>query len=888
MRLIQPRWASLVGLTGALLASAPVYAKTDDGAAATTTQKQSENTNITPLERIVVQGQRYAPESITLNGEYQLSRDYLDGLNKGNGNITDMLLNLPGIQGSEAANAVDLQAEIRAQLLSISGAQPWQTGFYFDGVSNNSRIDPASSTSSVAQVNDVQGHPQATFINELLVDHVTVYDSNVPARFGGFTGGVVDVQPRQHKLRKPRLKLTYRGSESRWNHYRLIDERTYNDETPPPADEVLIETPVFNKRSLGLSVGTPIGADYTLDIGLNRTTSTITEWSLLQPVATERESISGHMRLSSYGWGFDQVQLSASYAPYEGRYILTDIRDSNFALEGGGFSSKAKVIQRIANIDLTSNLSYSRSDNSRSAPALFRPWSRAPGKQWGLNIGETPLSIEGGYGDIDKEQHNLDWQTSASFDSWQWGNASHQLELGVDVAYLEVARNRHETAVIYNSPYRDANLDCRGQSIDCIEQSYFISLDELALQLGGVIDLSNPVHLQAYQDNLENRGQFFRYRRVYPLENINVELQEYSAYAQHTIDWNAIRLNLGLRADYDDFLKNLNLAPRLQLGLDYGDSLWIVGANRYYGTNVLTYKIREQQRGYITQYRTLVGNQVQDWTTSSLAQNYRYRFDGLKTPYADEVTLAWKYALAGGVFSIKAVQRWQRDQITRKNTEDQGSFTEIFQGNEGSGTHQRLTLSYQHQLGRHGIWLHTSFTENESSADSYDNSIESVPEDEIVFFQDRNANGATRFSLMSLDDLTRRQADYSRPLSGSLSLRSQWHQRLSTQLQLSYVGTYESAVFTGVYREADRGDAICGDCELNALNYPVYRETERPARTLLNANIHYDVPLSATQQLSFSFEIDNLLNSRTHSVAAGTAGLETGRSFWFGVSYDWH
>lgn len=111
MRLIQPRWASLVGLTGALLASAPLYAKTDDGAAATTTQKQSEKANITPLERIVVQGQRYAPESITLNGEYQLSRDYLDGLNKGNGNITDMLLNLPGIQGSEAANAVDLQAE---------------------------------------------------------------------------------------------------------------------------------------------------------------------------------------------------------------------------------------------------------------------------------------------------------------------------------------------------------------------------------------------------------------------------------------------------------------------------------------------------------------------------------------------------------------------------------------------------------------------------------------------------------------------------------------------------------------------------------------------------------------------------------------------------------
>lgn len=888
MRLIQPRWANLIGLTGALLTSAPVSADTEKSATTAAPQEQSQQAKVTPLERIVVQGQRYAPESIALNGEYQLSRDYLDGLNKGNGNITDMLLNLPGIQGSEAANAVDLQAEIRAQLLSISGAQPWQTGFYFDGVSNNSRIDPASSTSSVTQVNDVQGHPQSTFVNELLVDHVTVYDSNVPARFGGFTGGVVDVQPRQHKLQKPSLKLTYRGSESSWNHYRLIDERSYNDDRPPSAEETSIDTPVFTKRSLGLSVGTPIGADYTLDLGLNRTTSTITEWSLLQPVATERESISGHMSLSSYGWGVDQVQLSASYAPYEGRYILTDIRESNFALEGGGFSSKAKVKHRFANIDVASNLSYSRSDNSRSAPALFRPWSRAPGKQWGLNVGANPLSIEGGYGDIDKEQHSVNWQTSASFATWQWGEASHQLELGVDASYLEVLRHRNETAVIYNSPYRDANLDCRGQNLDCIEQSYQIPLAELAAQLGGVIDLSNPAHLQAYQDNLLSRGQFFRYRRIYPLENINVDLQEYSAYAQHQISWQSWRFNLGVRADYDDFLQNLNIAPRLQVGLEHGNSLWVLGANRYYGTNVLTYKIREQQRGYITQYRTLVGHQVQDWTTSSLAQSYRYRFDGLRTPYADEATLAWKYAIGNGVLSLKAVQRWQRDQITRKNTEDQGSFTEIYQGNEGSGKHQRLTLSYQHQLGRHGIWFHTSFTENESSASSYDNSVEAVPEDEIVFFQDQKDDGSIRFRLMSIDDLTRRQADYSRPLSGSLSLRSQWHERLNTQLQLSYVGTYDSAVSTGLYREAERGDEICADCELNALNYPVYRETERPARTLINANIHYDVPLSEAQQLRFSFEIDNLLNSRTHSVAAGTAGLETGRSFWFGISYDWH
>ena len=844
-----------------------------------------------PMETIVVLGRKYSPESMTLAGEYLLSREFIEGQPLGNGNISDMLTLLPGIQGSESSLSAALQAEIRAQLFSVSGAQPWQTAFYFNGVNNNSRLDPAAAQRSPAQVNDVQGHPQATFINADLVESVAVYDSNIPARFGGFSGGVVDIEARTNRNIKPRFQLTMRGSESNWNSYRVIDERRYNgeQEAQNELDESLI-APEFSKRTVNMSGATPIGEDYALNFSLSRTTSTITEFSLRQPELTERESVSSAVHFTSFNWWFDEVTLSASHSPYEGQYLLTDVARSNFSIEGGGSNASARAEKQFENFNVISQLSYSYSENSRTAPNVFLPWYRAPGKDWGLNTGEVPFSVEGGYGDIEKEQEVVSFDVRIQPNSWSWGISEHQLELGLQSDYSELNRRRSETGLVYNSPYRDANINCRGQTLDCIEQTFAIPLEQLAAQLGGTIDFANPAHVAAYSENLLTRGQAFQYRRVYPLENIFVSLQEASAYLDHRIDYGAWQANLGVRADYDDFLENVNIAPRLQLGYDVskrGNSRIIVGANRYYAANLLTYKIREQQRSYITQYRPLAAGVVQDWLTSSSAERFRYRFDDVKTPYSDEATLAWKHYLGGGVFSVKAVQRWQRDQLTRGDSIEQDGFTEIFQTNEGSGTHQRLTLSYQKQFGNHGLWAHTSYTRNETNAESYDDTIESVPEDEIVFFASANSSGNLQYRLVSLDDLTRLQSDFSRPLTGTVSLRSFWHDDFSSTLTVRYVGSYESAENTGLFREIERGDEICSECEIGALSYPVFEQLERPARTLLNAAFQYKYRLDSSNSLQFTLEVENLLDARTYAIGPNQAGIETGRSFWFGVSYAW-
>lgn len=254
--------------------------------------QQTEQTSAadTVDERIEVLGYRWFPETLTLSGRYDLSRDFLDFRSQGNGNITDMLTFLPGIQFSENALNADRQQEIRSQLISISGAEPWQTGFYFDGLANNSRIDPDAAYRSPSSVNDVQGHPQNLFINSELVQQVTVFDSNIPAAYGGFSGGVVDVESRSlSQLKQPQVKLRYRRSLSSWNQYNYYDfrgalsneqleqEAQYNDD---------VELPNFAKQTLGVSVALPINPAHALYASFNQTTSTIGEVSLFQPIET--------------------------------------------------------------------------------------------------------------------------------------------------------------------------------------------------------------------------------------------------------------------------------------------------------------------------------------------------------------------------------------------------------------------------------------------------------------------------------------------------------------------------------------------------------------------------------------------------------------------------
>jgi len=842
------------------------------------------------FEVITVIGQRPLPMTIGLTGKYSLDRTFLDNSAKGNGNITDMLTILPGVQGSENALDVELQSEIRSQLISISGAQPWQTGFIFDGVANNSLIDPGANNRSVATVNYVQGHPQSTFINESLVGEVTVYDSDVPANFGQFSGGVVDVKPRSF-FETPSLRLTYRTSRSDWNVYNLVDERQENEEDAINGEQAPLPTaPLFLKDTVSLVGKTSFAEKHRFVLALSKTRSKVDELSLRAFQQTQRESISSSLRYTVKDLLVDELQLHASYSPYKGDRILVDVLNSNLTNKGGGYTFAGNITQDFENFNWLSRLSMNISENSREAPSVYLPWYRAPGKAWGINSGRVPFSVEGGYGDIEKRQNRYTFKNDLNFDEFPALGGQLMIKAGASVEHIELKRNRTQTALVYNSPFRDANLDCNNQTLDCVEQTYVVPLSEFEAQFGGSINFADPIQNRAYQDNLITRGQFFQYRRVYPIENIDVTRESTALYVSNRLEYDHIRINAGLRAEYDSIFKNVNIAPRLSFGIDpFADNNYLIsiGLNRYYSTGPLTYLIREQQRPYITQFRTLSSSVVGDWLTSNTAQRFSYDYSDLKTPYNDEITLGYQQSLFDGILSLKAVYRQQKQQVTRGNRQIVEGVTIISQDNLGSGEYSRYTVSYNKSLfDDSSLWMHLSFSENNSSASSYDAQVNNIPEDELVVIATNGISDRNSFQLISQNDLTFRNLDFSRPISANINIQTDWTSKLNTSINISHVGKFTSAVNTNTLVEIDRDIQVCSNCNVSNFNYPLFVDVKRPAVTLLNLQIAYDLELMQQQSLALSLEINNLFNDRTFTVGSQQTGLEVGRSFWLSLSYE--
>lgn len=853
--------------------------------AKTQEQKVADDKSILDsIEKITVIGQTWLPQEVEISGQYILSRDFLDRAVVDNGNITDLLTILPGVQGDENALNIENQQEIKSQLISISGGRPSDTGFYIDGQSNNSLIDPDASNLAVTSVNDVQGHPQQTFVNQNIVRSVKVFDSNIPVEYGGFSGGVVDVELRDYD-ETPSFQFGYRSSSSQFNQYFLIDEIDYNNNEDPDFNPETPDEPEFKKSSYNFLTSKTITKNQFLSLSMSKTTSTITDISLLQPVVTERESMNLSMNYKLNDILIDNISLSVNHSPYSGDYILTDTLNSDYTIKGGGTFGTLRLEHSFDSFDWQSSLRYGRSENSRTAPQTYFPWARAKGKEWGINTGDLPLSKEGGHGDLDKYQKSLSFKNTFNANSFNLLSFEHSISGGVDFSRTNLQRLRTSPYLEYKSPLRDSNIDCGGNSFDCIEQSYFLSLEELATQLGGSIDLTQEDHYLAYSNNLVSRGQFFQLRRVYPIENIDVSLDSVGIYIQDGFTAKNLSGRIGFRVDHNDFLNNWNVAPRIHLGYDLfsnQESMFVFGASRYYANDMMSYKVKEAQRSYLTQYRPIFEGVLQPWITSSAAPQYRYLYDGLNTPYSDELTVGFKQQLLGGVLSLNYVHRQSKDKVVRGDSFVENGLTHIYQTNDGESSHSRYSLSYSTVVFSSSLMFNVNKTENKSNAESSEESVENIPDDELVYLEEE------KYTLISRDGLTILQDNFSRPLTANLSLSTDLTETIQSTFNVSYTGKYKSYEYTGQERSVERGDIVCPGCNVTAIEYPIFRKVERRPRTMVSLRLAYQYAINEKHDLDFSLSVQNLLNSRTYTVTPGAIGLEAGRSFWLGVNYRYN
>ncbi|GAB6113545.1 TonB-dependent receptor [Desulfomicrobium salsuginis] len=336
------------------------------------------------------------------------------------GTITEALKVLPNVQFSNEESGSLTMGEVRPPRVSISGAKPYENNFRVDGMSVSNTLDP----SGIDKYGDVPswtnldmgGADQTFFHDELLLDSVTVYTSNVPVKYGNFIGGVVDAETRRPRTDRWHALVEGRHTRSEWFDLRGVDEDSDSAENQPKFRIHSLQTsadgPVTDRLSLLFAYARrwsdiPLRyeeADGYSERSQHRTSENFFAKALLEPASNLT------------------ITLDATYAPYsEARWrpswLDSDWAMGNEALRLGG---SAKV--RADWGTLTGRAAYAQSGFSRDSKSNV--WY------------SDALTNEkrGGVGDGTSRDRNLDAGLELELPELATGDVFWRLSTGVDVA----------------------------------------------------------------------------------------------------------------------------------------------------------------------------------------------------------------------------------------------------------------------------------------------------------------------------------------------------------------------------------------------------------------------------------------------------------------------
>jgi hypothetical protein len=767
-------------------------------------------------------------------GESSLEQEVLRRLPVGNGSLNELLRFFPGLQLSQDFNSSRNSGEILPPAFSISGGKVYQNNFLVDGIANNNIIDPAS-TQGDNVVTDVPGHPQERFLNRELLDKLSVYDSNVPARFGGFAGGVVEATTRNPG---PEIEghLSYRTTRDQWTRYHLAETEQGGATDGGP--------PRFSKNEYGATLAFPLREEMGI----------LTSWHQLDsriPRPYFRGTKIQHRRQQSYFLKYvleaaadDRFEFILSSTPYREDNFLANVANSDYVVKMEGLALQGEWQHFFPGSEVRMQTAYRRSSNLRRGPQDFRTWAATDSKDWGRQVG-SEFSAEGGFGTIEKIQESFDVKGLLRRDAFRIGTVGHELTAGIDFNRTLGSFERQGTTYVYKGAQLSPNIICAANDFACVENE-----------------------------------QFFTTRTLYPAAKSQAVINQLGLHGEDVVRYRRLELRPGLRLDYNDLMEQANLAPRFVAGYDLfgsGATLLQVGANRYYGTTLLTDKLREAKAPFSAESRTAFNNRPTAWTSASNQGPNVTRFTRLQTPYADELSVGVEQKMAGGILALQYLRREGHDEFARDYSPLQADGLRYYTlNNRGRSQHERVSLAWQRKWTRHTLAWNASWQETTMNNESYDTQLESEEIDSRIWYKDE---------LIFRSDLPDRVKN--RPIRVNLI----WVADLPARFTFTNISRYRSVhreiARTGEFRQLPaaerRIDPVSGEVILDAV--AVYEEIRSPGKVIFDWRLGWSLPVYRRQELNFSLDINNVFNSRIQTGGSATT-YEMGRQFWAGVAYD--
>ncbi|KAF0810780.1 TonB-dependent receptor plug [Alcanivorax sp. S71-1-4] len=779
------------------------------------------------LRQVEVRAQRESTAPTEKEGNWLINRRQLDRYGQGSGQITPVLSSIPNVQFDEERFDDDSLVDLRPPSVSIAGGRIYENNFTLDGFSVNSRFDPGKGSGLGSEP---PRQDQGLFLDLDLIDSVEVWQSNVPAEYGRFLGGVVNMETRRHGA-TPETYLSARRTQGDW-----VKSRVFQLPPEPGVERAPVGEPDFRRSRYTVRHSRPISDTAGIVAAFALAESSTPLLVVNQTEQQTQRNLNLFLKHSQAFFNGLESDTSLIWAPFEQTGYLPTYLDSEYQFTGGGLSLGNKlrfVTNRARKVQFDTNLSTRESN--REGPRDGFSWAVTASKPWGANV-ETGLSHIGGTGSLERFEQSASSKLKISEPARTFSGSVMQVSYGTEAIYSQVGYERPSTSRQYSSALKNPDIDCRGSVVDCVDNE-----------------------------------QYFTRRRVYEADNVDVTLLEAGLFSEMSFAWPRFEATFGLRGDYNDYTRNVDIAPRSRFSVDLaGDrrSLLVFGANRYYGGSLITYRLREARRPAYGESRGATQNIVNDWERAAQQSEEIYRSNDLKTPYSDELTIGLRQHFLGGVASIDLLQRRNRDQFSSETTDIlQDGFRVIMLNNDGHSEYESVSLGWDRSwsTGTHaGITL--TWSESSSTNESYDDSLGDVSTSPYVWYRGQRMRSSAVEVL---------RQNFARPLVGNFRISQDLAKTLQVGVVLEYLGSHDNVIETG-------NITITGpDGQPEIL--PVLTDTNTPRRILANANIKW-TPWPR-HRFSLLLDVENIANARTYSVPVGARGVEIGRRFWLGMDY---
>ncbi|MGL5039067.1 MAG: TonB-dependent receptor plug domain-containing protein [Aeromonas sp.] len=756
---------------------------------------------------------------------------------EGGTDTTSLLESLPFVQmdTERQAGTAEAAQSLRPSNFSISGGNFYDNSILIDGVSATSIMDVSSKSKN--DFNEVFGQTSQTlYVDPSLIGSMEVLDSNISARYGDFTGGVVDI-----KLRQPARKFGMSATTGFQNDSMVSYRKSGNGEVTKPQ-------PDFTKYQSSLSVDMPVTERLFVLASISRAESAV-DYQMSEKYGGRHfetgDRSSNYLLKGLYEYSDDlNFEGQLVYSPYRSEHQPDNSINSLNLNRSDGLSAYVAANGVRGAGDWQHKLSYQLSDASREWDGDRYQWpSKAPSIDWC----DSTNCIEGGYGALDQTQQDIAYQFTVNQPLTGAIVGGGTLSVGTELRYTEAHKERPQD----NRYYSNGKVMNSGVSANC-------SAGDPACR--------DDVVLTQYSD--------------YAAYDARVELFSQAYWAEYFRQLGPVELRVGGRVSHDDFLDNINVAPRVSANWAIFDETYLtLGANRYYAANMVGYAIRSQYPDNYLYRRTVnsATGELGEWALSSSNRSTDYGQGDLNTPYSDELTAALTFpAPLDGHFRIKGVYRQNRDSFA--NTQmDKVSFEPENGGkptstlrytltNEGKSDYKGLALEWQGKVERHSFNANITWSETKTLGEGSSYFDYTDPQDQVYY--DGQVIGLDE--LYALND----RSNFAAPIRAALGWTARWSDAFLTNASLNYRGGYD---FLG-----DSGD----DVLVGGTAFDRYEQINMGSFTTVNLNGRYQLPMWQQQQLSMDVRVTNLFN-RIPEIASNSssASYRLGRSVWLGLNY---